>query len=99
MACADCFAVTGRVSPLQRRVRELERLLSAKNMVTADSVNPGPDSRSASPSTRSGLLAAAVELVPARSRHGRGHRSRSEFSVPFQPYCGIYLQLRVICQL
>ncbi|XP_030253204.1 uncharacterized protein LOC115569317 [Sparus aurata] len=77
MACDDCSAVTDRVSLLERRVRELEQLLLARNTGTADSVSPGPDSRPASLSTSSVSSAAAVEFVPARPRHRRGRRSRS----------------------
>ena len=77
MACADCSAVTDRVSLLERRVRELEDLLSTRNTGTTDNISPRPDSRPASLSTTSVSSAAAVEFAPAQSQRGRGHRSRS----------------------
>ena len=66
---AGCSAVTDRVSLLERRVRELKQLLSARNMGTADSVSPGPDSRPASLSI--------ISASPAQLRHGRWRRSKS----------------------
>ena len=71
MSCADCSAVTDRVSVLERRVRELEQLLSARNTGPVDSVSPGPDSRPASLSTSSVSTASAVEFVLAWPRWGR----------------------------
>ena len=67
------------VLQLQRGVRELEQLLSArkKSTGTTDNVSPRPDSRPASLSTSSVSSVPAVEFVPARSWHGRGCRSRS----------------------
>uniref|UniRef100_A0A667ZVX6 SGNH hydrolase-type esterase domain-containing protein n=1 Tax=Myripristis murdjan TaxID=586833 RepID=A0A667ZVX6_9TELE len=80
MVCSDCSAFSDRMSLLERRVRDLEQLLSARNTLditgTPDSLSPGPDRRPASASTSLASSAEAAGFVSV-SRRGKARKSKS----------------------